>query len=98
MINSRERAYLRGLANLLEPIFQVGKDGVTATVINTAEETITAHELIKLSVLETSPNNVKEVAEIIAKKIKADVVQVIGRRAILYRKNPKNPKIFIPQK
>lgn len=93
MLNSKQRAYLRGLANTMETIFQVGKGGVNDALIAQVDDALRVRELIKVRVLETSPDSVKEVAQAVAAGTKADVVQVIGSRFVLFRRNPKEPKI-----
>lgn len=93
MLNSKQRAYLRGLANTMETIFQVGKGGVNDALIAQVDDALRVRELIKVRVLETSPDSVKDVAQAVAEGTKADVVQVIGSRFVLFRRNPKEPKI-----
>ena len=93
MLTSKQRAYLRGLANTMEAIFQVGKGGVNDALIAQVDDALRVRELIKVRVLETSPESVKEVAQAVAVGTKADVVQVIGSRFVLFRRNPKEPKI-----
>ena len=95
MLNSRQRAQLRGMANRLETIFQVGKAGVNDTLIKQVDEALTVRELIKLRTLETSPEGVRPAAEKIAQAVGADVVQVIGSRFVLYRPNPEQPQIVL---
>lgn len=85
MLNSRQRAQLRGLANSLEPIFQIGKSGLLAAQNKQIGEALEARELIKLRVLETCPLTAREAADTVAAAVGADVVQVIGTRFILYR-------------
>lgn len=93
MLTSKQRAYLRGLANTMEAIFQVGKGGVNDALIAQVDDALRVREIIKVRVLETSPESVKEVAQAVAVGTKADVVQVIGSRFVLFRRNPKEPKI-----
>lgn len=99
MINSKQRAYLRSLANGLETIFQVGKGGVNDQLNKQIDEALEARELIKCRVLETSPVDAREAAQQIAPLVNADIVQVIGFRFVLYRHNDKleNP-IVLPRK
>ncbi|QEY34229.1 ribosome assembly RNA-binding protein YhbY [Caproiciproducens galactitolivorans] len=97
MITSKQRAYLRSLANELDTILMIGKSGVGEDVIKQADDALTAREIIKAKVLETSPVPVREVAEQIARRTNAEVVQVIGAKFVLYRKNEKNPKITLPK-
>ena len=95
MLTSKQRAQLRGMANSMEPILQVGKDGINDMTLRHIEESLEVRELIKCRVLETSPTSSRETADAIAEKIGADVVQVIGYRFILYRRasKPENRKI-----
>ena len=86
MITSKQRAYLRGLANSIDTILMVGKSGMSPEIIKQADDALKARELIKAKVLETSDISPKEAANIIANKVNADVVQVIGTKFILYRK------------
>lgn len=85
MLTSKQRAQLRGMANSLDPILQVGKDGINDNTIRHIDEALEVRELIKCRVLETCPQNSRTVADIVAQKVGADVVQVIGYRFILYR-------------
>lgn len=88
-MTSKRRAELRGMANRLEPLFHVGKSGVTPAVIAQTNEVFNTRELIKLKVLlESAPEKPREIAEKIASETGAQVVQVIGGSIILYKKNP----------
>lgn len=93
MLNSRQRAQLRGLANSLDTIFQIGKGGVTENTVKQVDDALEARELIKLRVLETSPVSAREAADEIAEKTQSDVVQVIGTRFVLYRESRDNKQI-----
>ena len=93
MLNSRQRAQLRGLANSLDTIFQIGKGGVTENTVKQVDDALEARELIKLRVLETSPVSSREAADEIAEKTRSDVVQVIGTRFVLYRESRDNKQI-----
>ena len=97
MLNSRQRAQLRGMANGYETIFQVGKGGISDQLIKQVDEALEARELIKLRVLETADVNSRQAADIIAPQVGADVVQVIGTRFIIYRpsSNKENRKIVL---
>lgn len=88
MINSKQRAFLRGEANTLTPIFQLGKDGISELQLAGIDKALTARELIKLSVLESSPVTAREAAGRICDALGAEPVQVIGRRLVVYRRNP----------
>ncbi len=88
MLNSKQRAELRAEANGLDPIFQIGKEGVTESVIAQIEDTFNTRELFKVKVhLETSPESPKEIASKIAEATKCDVVQVVGGTIVLFRIN-----------
>ena len=93
MLNSRQRAQLRGLANSLDTIFQIGKGGVTENTVKRVNVALEAREIIKLRTLETSPVSSREAAEQIAEKTHSDVVQVIGSRFVLYRESRDNKQI-----
>ena len=96
-MTSKQRAYLRGLANTLEPIVHVGKSGMADTIVKQADDALTARELIKGKVLETAPETAREAAEALAAATNAAVVQVIGRTFVLYRPAPEEPKIVLPR-
>ena len=93
MLNSRQRAQLRGMANSYETIFQVGKGGINEQLLKQVDEALEARELIKLRTLENSPKTSRSAADEIADKVGADVVQVIGSRFILYRESKDNKTI-----
>ena len=95
MLNSRQRAQRRGLANGIETIFQVGKSGLSDQISKQVDEALEARELIKLRVLESSPVTSREAADQIAAEVNADVVQVIGSRFVLYRESKENKKIVL---
>ncbi len=98
MITSKQRAYLRGLANDFPAIMQIGKGGLTENLIKTCSDALEARELIKLHILENSGESPKEVAEALAQAVGADVVAVTGKKAILYRRSEKKPVIELPKK
>ena len=85
MITTKQRAYLRSLAAEKTPVTQVGKNGVTEPLIKTLSDALEAHELIKLSVLETCPSAPREVCDALCAALSCDPVQVIGRKISLYR-------------
>lgn len=93
MLNSRQRAQLRAMANDMETILQVGKSGINENTIKQVRDALEARELIKLRVLETCPTNSRETADIISKETECDVVQVIGTRFILYKESKNNKTI-----
>ena len=93
MITSKQRAYLRGLANGIPAIMQIGKGGIGENLIKTVSDALEARELIKLTVLENSMESPKEVAGELADATGADVVGVVGKKIILYRESVNNKKI-----
>ena len=96
-MTSKQRSYLKSLAVKLDTIFQIGKSGVTQEICNQLLNALNARELIKIKVLETSPESAREAADKIAQEIGAEVVLVIGMKIILYRVSDieKNRKIDI---
>lgn len=93
MITTKQRAKLRGLANGIDTILQVGKGGINDELVIQVNDALKARELIKMRVLETSPLDSREAAGELAELCKADIVQVIGSRFVLYKKNHQKPKI-----
>lgn len=93
MLTSKQRAYLRGMAQQIDTIFQVGKGGVSDNMCEQISNALEARELIKLRVLENSEYTAKEAANEIAEAVGADVVQVIGTRFVLYRESVDKKRI-----
>ncbi len=97
MLNSKQRAYLRGLANRIDTILIVGKGEITQNIIIQADGALNARELIKGRVLENSSYSSREAAQILAQECSADVVQVIGSKFVLFRQNEDEPIIELPK-
>ena len=97
MLTSKQRAYLRGLANGLDPILHMGKGGLSDAMIRQADDALTARELLKGKALETAPISARETAQAIAEAVGAEVVQVVGRTFVLYRRYEKEPQIPLPK-
>ncbi|MCI8776583.1 MAG: YhbY family RNA-binding protein [Oscillospiraceae bacterium] len=95
MLTSKQRAALRGIAAEYDTIFQVGKGGVSEALISQVADALRKRELIKLRVLDNSGYTSREAAEEIADKTGSEVVQVIGSRFVLFKRNPKEPVINI---
>lgn len=93
MLTSKQRAYLRSLASTEPAIMQVGKSGIGENLIKTVSDALEARELIKLSVLENSGEEAREVAEALAEATQAEVVGVVGKKVILYRESEKKKRI-----
>jgi RNA-binding protein len=96
MITSKQRSYLRKLANTIEPIFQVGKGGISPRMASEIEGALEARELIKVHVLDNCELASKEACRIMARMTKAEEVQVIGRKFVLYKPSRENPRIELP--
>ncbi|MGL4772465.1 MAG: ribosome assembly RNA-binding protein YhbY [Clostridium sp.] len=97
MLTSKQRAYLRSLANNMDPIFQVGKNGVEDTFLKQVEEALEARELIKIKVLENSGLTAREASDIICEEVGCDGVQAIGSKLVLFKQSSKKPKIELPK-
>ncbi len=93
MLTSKQRAYLRGIAQSYDTILQVGKGGISENLITQVNDALRKRELIKLRVLDNSMLTAREAAEQLAQAAEADVVQVIGSRFVLYKPNPEEPVI-----
>lgn len=98
MITPKQRAELKAIANSIEPAFQVGKSGVNDAQVAQIDDYLRVHEIVKIKVLDNSLYTAKEASIEIAEKINAEVVQVIGSKAILYKKNEKDPVIKLKSK
>ncbi len=96
-MTSKQRAFLRGMSNPLDPILHAGKGGLSDLMVKQADDALTARELLKGRVLETSPTPVRELANALAARVSAEVVSVIGRTFVLYRPNPEKPVIRLPK-
>ena len=96
-MTSKQRAYLRSLAMTMEPIFQVGKSSITPEFTEAIAEALEARELIKISVLQNCMDDPKEIANTVAERTRSQVVQVIGKKFVLYKPFKDNPKIILPK-
>ena len=97
MLTSKQRAFLRGIAQRYETIGQVGKGGISENLINATADALRKRELIKLRVLDNCELSAREAAEALAEATGADVVQVIGSRFVLYKPDPEEPVIELPR-
>ena len=96
-LTSKQRAYLKSLAADLDPVFQIGKGSVTPEVIDAITEAFNTHELIKITVLKNCLDDIKEVAITVSERSRSDLVQVIGRKFVLYKPFKDDPKIILPK-
>ena len=95
MITSKQRSYLRSLANTIDPIFQVGKGGISESMVQQVKDALEARELVKITVLKNSMLDTREACEEMAERTGAEPVQVIGNRFVLYKRSKENQKIFL---
>ena len=95
-MTSKQRAYLKGLAMNIDPIFQIGKSSLTPEVTEAVLESFNTRELIKISVLKNCIDDPKEIAAVVAERTHSQVVQVIGKKIVLYKENKDNKKIQLP--
>lgn len=98
MLNSKQRAYLKSLSNKIDPIFQIGKGGASPELIDAIDLALENRELIKCNVLNNCMEDIKYIASAISERTKSDVVQIIGKKIILFRQSKENPTIVLPKK
>ena len=92
-MTSKQRAQLRSMANTLQPLYQIGKAGVTPAVTEQLDAALEARELIKITVLETAPESPKDTIAALAARLDAEPVQCIGKKLTLSRRSKENPRI-----
>ena len=97
MLTSKQRAYLRGLAAKEDTILQIGKDGITENTAIALSDALKARELVKARVLENSMLTAREAADTLAARCRAEKVQVIGSKFVLYKRNETDPRIELPK-
>jgi RNA-binding protein len=97
MITSKQRAYLRSLANVIEPIYQIGKSGLTPEVTEGISDALEARELVKINVLKNCMEDPREIANILSERTRSNVIQQIGRKIVLYRPSKDNKTIELPK-
>ena len=96
-LTGKQRRHLRALGHHLEPVVQVGKNGYTEGVVAAVSDALEQHELIKVRLGTECPDDRHEVAERLGPETSAEVVQVLGRTLLLYKRHPKEPKIELPR-
>lgn len=98
-MTSKQRAYLKGLAMTMDPIFQIGKSSLTPELTAAVAEALEARELIKLNILKNCVDDGNALAAVLAERTHAQVVQVIGKKIVLYKeaKDEKKRKIVLPK-
>ena len=93
MLNSKQRAYLKSVAANLDPVFQIGKGGVSKEQAEGIAQYLKAHEIIKIKILDNSLYSANEAAQEIAELTGSEIVIVIGSKAVLFKRNPQKPVI-----
>ncbi len=96
-MTSKQRAYLKGLAMNLDPVFQIGKGSVSPENIAAISEAFNTRELIKVSILKNCADDPRQIAEMVAERTHSQVVQVIGKKIVLYKPDKDKPKIILPK-
>ncbi|MBE5967224.1 MAG: ribosome assembly RNA-binding protein YhbY [Lachnospiraceae bacterium] len=95
-MTTKQRAYLKSLAMAMDPIYQIGKSTLTPELTQGVSDALEARELIKINVLKNCMTDVKEVAQILSERTHSEVVQVIGRKIVLYRESKDKKRIILP--
>jgi RNA-binding protein len=94
-LTPRQRAQLKSIGQNQKPLLMIGKDGLTDTVLTQLEALIERHELVKIKLLNTVETDRHELAAELETKARAQLVQVIGRMVLMYRRHPKKPKLLV---
>ena len=95
-LTGKQRRFLRALGVKIEPVVSIGKEGVTPMITDSAKEAIKKRELIKVRVLQNSPQTPDEAIRLLTERVDADLVQIIGRNGLLFKKNFEKPQIELP--
>lgn len=95
-MTSKQRAYLKGLANTMNPIFQVGKASITPELVQAIAEALQARELIKISILKNCFDDPKEIAQMISERTRSEIVHVMGKKIVLYKESKDKKRIILP--
>ena len=98
MLTGKQKRYLRALAVNEKAIFQIGKASLTPEVTAAIEESFNTRELIKVAVLKNCIDDPNEIAQMLAERTRSDVVQVIGKKIVLYKESKDNKKIILPMR
>lgn len=95
-MTSKQRSYLKSLAMTMEPIFQLGKNSLTPEFTEAVSQALEARELIKINVLQNCADDPNALAQMLAERTRSQVVQVIGKKIVLYKESKDNKKIQLP--
>ncbi len=96
-MNSRQRAYLKSLAMTIDPVMQIGKLSLTPEITEAVSEALEARELVKVNVLKNCLDDPRMIAEALAERTRSQVVQVIGKKIVLYRESKTKKKLELPK-
>lgn len=96
-MTTKQRAYLKGLAMTMDPIYQIGKSALTPEITQGVAEALEARELIKINVLKNCTEDINILAQTLADRTRSEVVQVIGRKIVLYKESKEKKKIILPK-
>jgi RNA-binding protein len=96
MLTGKQRSYLRGIANAIPTIFQVGKDGISDNMVKQVDDALEARELVKGNVLRNSGIEARDACEELSEMLNAEIVQIIGNRFVIYRESVENKVIELP--
>ena len=96
-MTSKQRAYLMSLASNLNPIFQIGKSSLTPEITEAINECFNNNELIKIAVLKNCMDDPRAIGEVVAERTHSQLIQVIGKKIVLYKPNKDKPKITLPK-
>ncbi len=96
-MTSKQRSYLKSLAMNMDSVFQIGKSSLTPEMTEAIEECLKKRELIKISVLKNCADDPHELGSMLGERTRSEVVQVIGKKIVLYKRNNENPKIELPR-
>ena len=96
MLTGKQRSYLKSVAHNLDPIFQLGKNGLTENFVKQVDDALNAREIVKISVLKNNVLDPTDVAVELVQRLNAEFVQSIGRRFVIYRESKDNKTIMLP--
>ena len=96
-MTSKQSAYLKSLAMKIDPIFNIGKGSLSPELVEGVRNALEARELVKVGVLQNCMDDPKELAEVLAERTRSQVVQVIGKKIVLYKESKKNKRIELPK-
>jgi RNA-binding protein len=96
-LSGKAARYLRGLGHHLDPVIQIGKDGITEGVVAATRDALLAHELVKVRVLAEAPIDRKDAGQELADRAGAALAQTLGRTLLLYKRHPRKPRIVLPR-